>query len=352
MTFSSDRIKAILRTLQIERREKGGACLIFLQEPILNSPYEEPTRHWELGDNRQPTTRIKEERRKADFITPIPKSRREQMTLTIDEGMGLSTDEQQYHASIINQIRGEVDQWRRIENDRQWGVTAHTAALLKHWRAGSYIDFRPFFCQIEAVETVIWLTEVAPSLGSRGPWFLEHLKKVNNEANPNLNRLALKMATGAGKTAVMAMLIAWQTVNAVRMSRSPRFTNGFLVVAPGITIKDRLRVLLPNDPDNYYFKRQLVPDNMRNEMSKKAKIVITNYHAFKKRDRLDISKGARQLLQGRAPVNTLETDAQMLRRVMPELMNMNRILIMNDEAHHCYREKEEEAEEEHNSAQG
>ena len=313
----------------------------FFKEPILNSPYEEPRRHWILDDDGQPTTDIQDGRRQADFLTPIPKSKREQAEIVIDEGMGLSTDDQQYHATIINQIRDEINAWRRLPNERQWGVTAHTAALLKHWRR-EFIGFRPFFCQLEAVETVVWLTEVAPRLGRRGPRFIQYLKRVNEEANPNLNRLALKMATGAGKTAVMAMLIAWQTVNAVRRPQSPRFTKGFLVVAPGITIKDRLRVLLPNDPDNYYThpQRQLLPDSMQNEI-KKAKIVITNYHAFKKRDRLDISKGARQLLHGSASVNTLETDPQMIRRVMPELMNMKNIFIMNDEAHHCYREKEE-----------
>ena len=316
----------------------------FFKEPILNSPYEEPRRHWKLDDDGQPTTRILDGRRQADFLTPIPKSKREQRRFVIDEGRELTTDDQHYHASIINQIRDEVKQWRRLPSESPWGVTPHTKALLKHWRREA-VGFRPFFCQVEAVETVVWLTEVAPRLGSRGPRFIEYLKSVNEEANPSLNRLALKMATGAGKTAVMAMLIAWQTVNAVRMPQSRRFTKGFLVVAPGITIKDRLRVLLPNDPDNYYIGRQLVPDSMREDV-KKAKIVITNYHAFKKKERLEMPTGARKLLDGGAPVDRNETDGQMLRRIMPELMNMKNIFIMNDEAHHCYREKEEADEEE------
>ena len=152
-------------------------------------------------------------------------------------------------------------------------------------------------------------------------------------------RLALKLATGAGKTTVMAMLIAWQTVNAVRRPQSSRFSRGFLVVAPGITIKDRLRVLQPNDPDSYYASRELVPSDMLDDINK-SKIVITNYHAFKLRERIELAKGTRGLLQGHgAELETLETEGQMLQRVMPDLMGMKNILVLNDEAHHCYREK-------------
>ena len=152
-------------------------------------------------------------------------------------------------------------------------------------------------------------------------------------------RLALKLATGAGKTTVMAMLIAWQTINAVRRPQSKRFTRGFLVVAPGITIKDRLRVLQPNDPDSYYERFELVPTDLVAEINR-AKIVITNYHAFKLRETMALSKGGRSLLQGRGEkLQTLETDGQMLQRVLGDLMGMKNILVINDEAHHCYREK-------------
>ena len=119
-------------------------------------------------------------------------------------------------------------------------MTPETARLLQHWRHHKFSGIRPFFCQVEAVETAIWLTEVAPQSGKVGEGFLEHLANANNDANPELMRLALKLATGAGKTTVMAMLIAWQTINAVRHPQSKRFTRGFLVVAPGLTIKDRL----------------------------------------------------------------------------------------------------------------
>lgn len=140
----------------------------------------------------------------------------------------------------------------------------------------------------------------------------------------------------------MAMIIAWQTLNAVRSPASKMFTRGFLVCAPGLTIRDRLRVLLPNDPNSYYAAREIVPVDMLGEM-RTAIVVVTNYHAFKLRERLEASAGTKRLLKGRVPgredLATLETEGQMLHRVMPELLRQKHILIINDEAHHCYRER-------------
>ncbi|HOV80085.1 MAG TPA: DEAD/DEAH box helicase family protein [Bacillota bacterium] len=317
----------------------------FFEKPILNSPYEYPARHWELDEQGQPTQRIIERRRSAEFITPIPKPRKrkdslDQQQIVFDEGKGLSTEAQQYDpTSIINAVRRHVSLWRNRPNPSDWQVTPETARLLQHWRQHRFSGIRPFFCQIEAVETAIWLTEVAPKAGKAAKDIIEHLANANNDANPGLLRLALKLATGAGKTAVMAMLVAWQTINAVRRPASKKFTRGFLVVAPGLTIRDRLRVLQPNDPDSYYRSRELVPNDMLGDLER-AKIVITNYHAFKLRERLELSRGGRSLLQGRGEaLNTLETEGQMLQRVMPELMGLKNIMVLNDEAHHCYREK-------------
>ena len=317
----------------------------FFEHPVINSPYEYPMQHWELDDQGQPTQQIIERRRRAEFITPIPKPRKRkgskaQQQMIFDEGKGLSTQEQQYDPTpIINELRRHVDQWRSLPNPNDWGVTPETARLLQHWRHYKFNNLRPFFCQVEAVETLIWLIEVAPKSGKKGKGFLEHLAAANEQANPELMRLALKMATGAGKTTVMAMLIAWQTINAVRRPNSKKFTRGFLVVTPGLTIRDRLRVLQPNDPDSYYQSRELVPGDMIGDL-KQAKIVITNFHAFKLRERIDLSKGGRSLLQGRGEtLNTLETEGQMIQRGMPALMGMKNILVINDEAHHCYREK-------------
>lgn len=319
----------------------------FFETPILNSPYHYPARHWELDPDGQPTNKITERRRAADFITPVPKPKKrkksdgghQQLGLTFGEGF-TEGDGQLYNPTeFIHGVRQQVEQWRKLPNPEDWRVNPETARLLQHWRTHEFQGVRPFFCQIEAVETAIWLTEVAPKLGARGQRFLDTIQSANEQANPELLRVAFKLATGAGKTMVMAMMIAWQTINAVRHPTSPRFTRGFLVVTPGITIKDRLRVLQPNDPDSYYASRELVPSDMLEDLGR-AKIVITNYHAFKLRERMNLAAGNRKLLQGRGPeLNTLETEGQMIQRVMPDLMGLKNILVINDEAHHCYRER-------------
>jgi type III restriction enzyme len=317
----------------------------FFEQPILNSPYEYPSQHWELDESGQPTQNIVNTRRSSAFISPIPKPKKRkgssaQQAMLLGEDIGISSQDQQYETtSIINSLRDELVKWRMIPNAANWHVTPDTARLLQYWRHHKFSNIRPFFCQVEAVETVIWLTEVAPKMGKTGRVFLDRLINANNDANPELMRIALKLATGAGKTTVMAMLIAWQTINAVRRPNSRKFTRGFLIVTPGLTIRDRLRVLQPNDPDSYYASREIVPADMLPDLER-AKIVITNYHAFKLRERIELSKGGRSLLQGRGDaLNTLETEGQMIQRVMPDLMGMKNILVLNDEAHHCYREK-------------
>ena len=322
----------------------------FFDRPILNSPYAYPAKHWELEDGR-PTNRIIEKRRSSDFYTPVvPQNKKrkqnaKQENLTFLDDKGLTSSEQAYNPTpFINEVRGFVERWRDIRNPRDWGVTPETARLLQHWRSYKFNGVKPFFCQIEAIETAIWLIEVAPKSAS-GQKFSEYLKAANASSNPELLRMALKLATGAGKTTVMAMLIAWQTINAKRHPNSRMFSRGFLVVAPGLTIKDRLRVLLPNDLDSYYRSRELVPTDMLGDLDH-AKIVITNYHAFRLRERMDIAKGTRQAIEGwrEEKLQTLETEGQMIQRVMPELMGMKNIVVLNDEAHHCYRQRVKDAE--------
>lgn len=316
----------------------------FFKDPILNSPYEFPGRHWELVDG-QPTGKIEENRRGCSYLTPIPKSKKrkkdqEQLDL-FEEQPKVTVDGVEYDpTSIVNQVRAQVDTWRTLP-ETQWGVTPATAKLLRHWRAiqkDKSIGIRPFFCQLEAVEVAIWLAEVAPKVKSNFDYH-SYLRAVNAEANPDLFRIALKLATGAGKTMVMSMLIAWQTVNWVRSPQSKKYSRAFLIVAPGITIRDRLRVLLPNDTESYYKERQILPRDMMRDIEK-AKIVITNYHAFQRREKLELAKGNRQLLEGRTgtPIDSRETEGEMVRRVMGELMG-EKIVVINDEAHHCYRMK-------------
>lgn len=320
----------------------------FYDQPILNSPYEEPSLHHALDKEGQPTDGDPiPSRRKSELITPVPKPRKrkrkkneDQAGFEFKDAEGISSEEQEYNPTpIINEIRQHVATWRNLPSPNDWNVTPATQRLLSYWRdPNSFQGIRPFFCQVEAVETVIWLTEVA-SKQPQYKKYWEHIKGANESANPELTRLAMKMATGAGKTTVMAMLIAWQTVNAVRSSSSTNFTRGFLIVAPGITIKDRLRVLLPSDTESYYKTRDLVPVEMLHEVGK-AKIVITNYHAFQLKETMDVNKVGKSLLQGRnEPIWTKETEGQMVRRIADELMGIKNIVVINDEAHHCYREK-------------
>ena len=326
----------------------------FFEQPILNSPYEIPKWHWQLDEEGHPTQEKVNKRRPASFITPIPRAKRQgrkgtkkTAELPFDEGHGLTSEQQRYeNSAFINHIRGQVERWRLFTKPSDWKVTPETARLIQHWRTHKFSAQRPFFCQVEAVETAIWLAEVAPQQ-EVGKQILNQLEAANQEANPELFRIALKLATGAGKTTVMAMLIAWQTVNAVRHPSSKQFTKGFVLVAPGLTIRDRLRVLQPNDPDNYFSNREIVPLDMLADIQK-ARIVITNYHAFKLRETMDISSGGRALLKGPTgeSISTKESEGQMIQRVMPELMGFKNILVLNDEAHHCYREKPKDKEEE------
>jgi type III restriction enzyme len=178
----------------------------FFERPILNSPYEYPKSHWELDKDGQPTQKIITKRRSAEFITPIPKPRKRKKTdpkqtqLDFGSDEGLSTAKQRYDPTpVINSLRREVDIWRSLPNQGNWRVTPETARLLRHWRHHKFNDIRPFFCQVEAMETLIWLTEVAPQVGVTGRGFLDHLEDANNDANPELMRLALKMAGGPAR---------------------------------------------------------------------------------------------------------------------------------------------------------
>ena len=167
----------------------------------------------------------------------------------------------------------------------------------------------------------------------------------NAEHNDGIPRIALKMATGSGKTVVMAMLIAWQTLNKVANPSNPRYAKRFLVVTPGITIRDRLRVLQPNDPGNYYRERGLVPSDLEGLLGK-AQIIVTNYHSFLLKDAKEIkgvAKTTRQiLLAGKNEDPFKETEAAMVSRVLRGFgggRQSGEIVVLNDEAHHCYMDK-------------
>ncbi len=196
-----------------------------LDNPILNSPFSSPDRHWALDEFGVPTGAIVEGRRPSEYVVPVPPprhvSRQGELELDAECGERRCND-------YVNELRAKVGTWRTLSEGAQArSVTPMTAALLRHWRDPAR-ERRLFFCQIEAVETMIWLTEVAPRSE------VQRLRDWSKDANPELLRVALKLATGAGKSTVMGMLIAWQRLNRARMSGSSRFTDAFLVVTPGI----------------------------------------------------------------------------------------------------------------------
>jgi type III restriction enzyme len=186
-----------------------------------------------------------------------------------------------------------VGDWRRANHP---AVTRTTRRLLEHWT--SQERERPlFFCQIEALETAIFLTEIAGKTGAA--WIENQLRDANDSASPGLGRVAFKMATGSGKTVVMAMLIAWQALNKLANPQDARFSDTFLIVSPGITIRDRLRVLLPNDPENYYRKMDVVPRDLQEELNK-AKVLVTNFHTFLLHEKVAAGKLTKSILRGSA----------------------------------------------------
>lgn len=308
----------------------------FFENPVLNSPYEPPKRYWKLDEKGHPTGEIADGRRQAEYVSPVPAAHAAPVG---EDFLDLKTSEYEKVYKFIDDIRNEVAIWR-AKPESEWGVTPETARLLHYWREHKFMRVRPFFCQIEAVEILIWLTEVAPQRKEKN--YLELIREGNAKANPLIFRIALKLATGAGKTTVMAMIIAWQAVNAARHPNSEKFSRAFLIIAPGLTIRDRLRVLNPADPDEYYLSRELIPTDLKPELCK-AKIIITNYHAFERRVRVELPTIAKKLLVGchtdSAPIVEPETEGEMLARVASELLSEKKILVINDEAHHCYRER-------------
>jgi type III restriction enzyme len=313
---------------------------IIIENPILNSPFEEPRRHFKFTEDGI-TDEIVEARRISQYFIPVPHAKKKSpKQLSFETEWTADRVEEN---KDINRIRERVAIWRK---GGYVGITRITASLLEYWKRPER-ERKLFFCQIEALETAIWITEVAPKYGEA--WVENFLREKNYQSNPLLYRIALKMATGSGKTLVMGMLIAWQTLNKLANPQDARFSDTFLIVTPGITIRDRLRVLLPNDPNNYYRLHDLVPPELLTELGK-AKMVITNFHAFKPRERVAAGKLTKDILKGRS--NDLsryypftETPDQMVRRVCRELGNKKNIVVINDEAHHCYRRKVEEDEE-------
>ena len=298
---------------------------VVIENPVLNSPYRAPQRHFRFSDEGI-TNDVIEARRKSAYFIPIAQPRnksRRQMVFDTEW-----TRDRLEENRLVNRIRERVAIWRQ---GGYAGATSTTRRLLAYWTNPDR-ERKLFFCQIEAVETAIYITEAARKYGDS--WIENELRKANDTSNPGLPRIAFKMATGAGKTVVMAMLIAYQVLNKMADPRNARFSNTFLIVTPGITIRDRLRVLLPNDPENYYRQRDILPPHLLEQLGQ-ARIVITNFHAFKRREKIPRKITKTVLANGAFT----ETPGEMVRRVCRELGSKRNIIVINDEAHHCYRRK-------------
>jgi type III restriction enzyme len=301
---------------------------IVIENPVINSPFAEPERHFRFTDEGI-TNEIIAGRRISSYFVPIARPKKKGRQLQFETEW---TQDRIEENQFVNRVRERVKQWR---TGGYVGVTATTRQLLDYWTDADR-ERKLFFCQIEALETAIYITEVAKKYGDA--WIENDLREANDSSNPGLPRMACKMATGSGKTVVMAMLIAWQALNKLANQQDARFTDTFLIITPGITIRDRLRVLLPNDPGNYYRQRDVISAELL-ERLQQARILITNFHAFQQREKVAAGKLTKAILAEGGKSAFTETPDEMVHRVCRELGNKKNIIVINDEAHHCYRRK-------------
>jgi type III restriction enzyme len=289
-----------------------------IDQLIINSPYEEPKEHWLYIRETQEFKRMPG-RRKSGYWRATARAQ-----------YGHDDPGEFVPIELVNQIRPRVKSWR--ENGYP-NITGLTRKLLAFWKDETQRQpsKRLFWCQIEAVETAIWLTEANPA---------ERQGIDIPDDRSGWERQCLKLATGTGKTVVMSMLIAWQALNKIANPKDPRFSKNILVIAPGLTVKDRLQVLLPESEDNFYQAFVLVDSSMWQELLN-SKITVTNWHTLAP---IDENSGPKVVKKG------LESDEAFVRRVLPDFGNATNILVINDEAHHCHRPTGDEEESEKEKA--
>lgn len=273
---------------------------------IINSPYEEPKKHWRY-DRETRTFELVEGRRPAGYVVATPGSK------SFDDP-GIFVE-----IPLVNQIRPRVKAWREAGYP---GITSITRRLLAHWHDPEEFDRRRFFfCQLEAVETLIWLTE-APAAERVGI-------EIPGDGG-DFDRRCCKMATGTGKTIVMAMVIAWHILNKVANPQDARFSKNVLVVAPGLTVKKRLAVLEPAGAGNYYEAFDIVPSTLLDKL-RQGRVLVRNWHALAWESEEQIKK--RKSVDKRGA----KSDEAYTREVLGEMANAHNLLVINDEAHHAWR---------------
>lgn len=274
---------------------------IVVDEPIVNSPFAEPARYYRM---RQGAPELVSGRRPSGYM-PGLRTRGGQPTLLEEEYVELP---------LVNDIRTRVARWREAGYP---GASRTTLDLFHHW--ASVGRERPlFFCQLEAAETAIWLVE--------GP--MAETSRLPIEQQERYVRHCLKMATGSGKTVVMAMLIAWSVLNKARQPTDRRYSDAVLVLCPNLTVKERLAVLRPADPDNFYEAFDLVPQGFYTALLA-AKVMVTNWHVLAM---LDDARRRSVVQRGRPSAAAF---ANLVLRA--ELGSKGNLLVINDEAHHAWR---------------
>jgi type III restriction enzyme len=276
------------------------------EEIIVNNPYEEPSRHWRFVPGEPPV--LVHERRKAGYYERGTRR---------DDSFGQGVAPEQFRPmTLVNDIREKVSAWRAAGYPSASPVTR---LLLRHWREKA--DPQPFFCQMEAVETAIWLAEGPP----------EEIRLLDIPKDGKLVRHAFQMATGTGKTLVMAMLIVWSVLNKSMFSRDGRFARKVLVVAPNVTVAERLRVLRPEEPGNFYERFNLVPRAYAEAFADAVRVHVTNWHQLQESQ----AAGVAQRVYAK-PSEEAEAKAWRLLKDTP-VKGRDPLLVINDEAHHCHR---------------
>lgn len=277
-----------------------------IDQLIINSPYEEPTEHWRYHLESQKFSR-EQGRRPAGYIRATEKSKSYK-----DPGVFVELP-------LVNQIRPRVKAWREAGYA---GVAGITKRLLEHWRDPEHREYRRlFFCQLEAIETLIWLTE--------GPASERVGLEIPGDGG-QFRRLCSKMATGSGKTIVMAMLIAWQILNKAAYPQDKRFSKNVFIVAPGLTVKNRLQVLNTSGAGNYYEEFRLIPPGLEDKL-RQGKVIVRNWHKLGWESDEKIAK--KKTVDKRGALS----DEAYVREVLGEMATAQSILVINDEAHHAWR---------------
>ena len=346
-----------------------------VEQPILNSPFEEPHHHWRIEEGRPPTR--ESGRRPAGYFYRDPGGP--------DPEAGQAVRGEWEELELVNLIRGRLAAWRAAGYP---GASRTTLELLRYWRRDG--RERPlFFAQLEAAETILFLTEARDDLRQG----VDVPRESVPEGIDAFQRFACKMATGSGKTTVMGMLCAWSILNKTAARNDARFSDVVLVVCPNLTIKSRLRELDPNIGEGSVYRTlDLVPPHLMPNL-RRGRVLVKNWHEFERKGmsagskvqkagvpeivkatvkigpkttsgrggrymteealKIAVINGTR-ILEDRRPkkqevvieeTRYVESDARLIRRLLGDASGKRNILVLNDEAHHAYRIKGREQSE-------